>query len=87
MKKIAICLGCWLSLASPALAMFECNVCHSKNPAMVRMHQALKGQGCFGCHKPGERLMGKQQPKDRESLLQRRTTDALCTPCHQKQGG
>ena len=73
-----------LLLTSPALAMFECNECHSKNPAMVKMHQALKGQGCFGCHKPGERLMGKAKPKDRESLLQRRGADSLCTPCHQK---
>jgi hypothetical protein len=73
-----------LSLAGPAMAMFECTVCHSKNPAMVTMHRALQGQGCFGCHKPGEKLMGKQQPKDSASLLLRRVTDPLCVPCHKR---
>ena len=63
---------------------FECNVCHSKNPAMVRMHQALKGQSCFACHKMGEKLMGKGQPKDKESLLKRRQTEDVCLPCHTK---
>lgn len=63
-------------------AAFECTVCHSKNPAMVKMHQALRGQSCFGCHKMGERLMGKAQPKDRDSLLKRRQVDELCLPCH-----
>ncbi|MFA6823046.1 MAG: cytochrome C [Geobacter sp.] len=63
---------------------FECKVCHSKNPAMVAMHTALRGQGCFGCHKPGEKLMGKGQPKDRDSLLKRRQADELCLPCHRQ---
>jgi len=68
---------------------FECNICHSKNPAMVKMHQALKGQGCFGCHKVGAKLMGKGQPKDHERLLKRRQTEEMCLPCHgasQKEG-
>jgi len=72
-----------LACAGSAEAMFECTVCHSKNPAMVKMHQALQGQGCFGCHKPGEKLMGRQQAKDPASLQQRRATDPLCLPCHQ----
>ena len=63
---------------------FECNVCHSKNPAMVRMHQALKGQSCFGCHKMGAKLMGKGLSKDKESLLKRRQTEDVCLPCHTK---
>ena len=69
---------------------FECTVCHSRNPAMVRMHKALQGKGCFDCHKVGAKLMGKGQPKDRESLLKRRQTEEICLPCHgasQKQGG
>jgi len=73
-----------LTLAGPALAMFECKVCHSKNPAMVRMHQALQGQGCFGCHKPGDKLMGKQAAKDPASLMRRRVVDPQCLPCHQQ---
>lgn len=72
-----------LSLAVQADA-FECNVCHSKNPKMVAMHKAAKGQNCFGCHKVGEKLMGKGQPKDLESLLKRRVGDPLCLPCHGK---
>ena len=61
---------------------FECKVCHSKNPKMVAMHKAAKGQNCFGCHKVGEKLMGKGQPKDLDSLLKRRVGDPLCLPCH-----
>ena len=66
---------------------FECNVCHSKNPAMVRMHNELKGQDCFGCHKIGAKLMGKGQPKDRESLIKRRQLEAVCLPCHGLKAG
>lgn len=63
-------------------AAFECKVCHSKNPAMVRMHKAVQGRNCFGCHKIGEKLMVKGAPKDRDSLLKRRATDPLCVECH-----
>lgn len=65
---------------------FQCNVCHSKNPAMVRMHKAVQAKeiGCFDCHKVGEKLMGKGQPKDRESQLKRRAVDPLCVECHGK---
>ncbi|GFE59948.1 cytochrome c3 family protein [Geobacter sp. AOG2] len=68
--------------AAPAAMAFECKVCHSKNPKMVAMHTALRGEGCFGCHNPGEKLMGKNRPTDRESLLKRRVTDAQCARCH-----
>lgn len=57
---------------------------------MVRMHKALQGKGCFDCHKVGAKLMGKGQPKDKESLLKRRQTEEICLPCHgtpQKHGG
>ena len=72
-----------LLIAGSALA-FQCNVCHSKNPAMVRMHKAVQARdiGCFDCHKMGEKLMGKSQPKDRDSLLKRRTTEPVCHGCH-----
>jgi len=72
-----------LTLATRAGA-FACNVCHSKNLKMVAMHKALRGQNCFGCHKMGEKLMGKAQPKDKEALLKRRATEAECLPCHGK---
>ena len=73
-----------IMLLATGAGAFECNVCHSKNPKMVAMHKALRGQNCFGCHKVGERLMGKGQPKDRDALLKRRATEAECLPCHGK---
>jgi len=63
---------------------YECTVCHSKNPAMVRMHKAVQGRGCFDCHRVGEKLMGKGQPKDPESLRKRRVSDPLCVECHKE---
>lgn len=84
-KRIVIQTVLGAALAGTAAAgPFECKVCHSKNPAMVRMHQAVQGRGCFGCHKVGERLMGKGEPKDPESLLKRRVSDPLCVECHKK---
>ncbi len=85
MNKLAAQTGALLillALTAPAARAFECNECHSKNPAMVKMHKALQGRGCFDCHKVGEKLMGKAQPKDRNSLLKRRVADPLCFECH-----
>ncbi len=73
-----------LVLPASAAHAFQCTVCHSKNPAMVRMHQALRGQGCFGCHTVGENLMGTSQPKDISSQLKRRQSDQRCLPCHSR---
>lgn len=75
----ALSIFCW---SAPAAHAFECTVCHSKNPTMVTMHTALRGKGCFGCHKVGTKLMGKGPPKDKQSLLLRRQSDELCLPCH-----
>lgn len=63
---------------------YQCNECHSKNPAMVRMHKAVQGRGCFDCHRIGERLMGKGIPKDKATQLARRASDPLCVECHKK---
>lgn len=70
------------SFATGNASGFECKVCHSKNPKMVAMHQALQGQNCFDCHKIGERLMGKGFPKDHAGLMARRSSDQACVPCH-----
>ncbi len=78
---VAVVIATQSIIAGPVSA-FECKVCHSKNPAMVRMHRELQGRDCFGCHRVGERLMGKSQPKDRDSLLKRRLADPACTGCH-----
>jgi len=82
-KTILPVLTISLLIASSSQA-FECKVCHSKNPKMVAMHKTLEGENCFGCHKVGEKLMGKSQPKDLDSLLRRRTMEAACLPCHGK---
>jgi hypothetical protein len=76
----------WSCLPVPAVPAFQCNVCHSKNPAMVRMHKAVQAKeiGCFDCHKVGEKLMGKGQAKDRESVLNRRASEPVCSGCHGK---
>lgn len=73
-----------LFLSYGAAQAFECKVCHSKNPAMVRMHKATQAKeiGCFDCHKVGEKLMGKGQPKDPASLVKRRVADPVCVECH-----
>jgi formate-dependent nitrite reductase cytochrome c552 subunit len=83
-KNIAIPLLAWSCLPVSAALAFQCNVCHSKNPAMVRMHKAVQAKeiGCFDCHKMGEKLMGKGRPKDRESLLARRVSEPVCVGCH-----
>jgi len=71
-------------LASQTAHAFQCNECHSKNPAMVRMHKAVQGRDCFACHKIGEKLMGKGIPKEKEAQMKRRESDPLCVECHQK---
>lgn len=82
MKKAVLTLV--LLLAAQSAQAFQCNECHSKNPAMVRMHKALQGRDCFACHKIGEKLMGKAVPKDKSAQLKRRVSDPLCIECHKK---
>lgn len=81
--KIALTAATLLMMATSAFA-FQCNECHSKNPAMVKMHKALQGRNCFDCHKIGEKLMGKAVPKDKSSQIKRRESDPLCQECHKK---
>jgi len=81
---MAFAAACLILASGTGAAAFECTVCHSKKPGMVKMHQALQGRGCFDCHKVGAKLMGKAQPTDTESLLARRVTDPLCVECHSK---
>lgn len=82
MKRLILALV--LLLAAQVAYGFECNVCHSKNPAMVKMHKALKGRNCFDCHRMGEKLMGKGIPKDKAAQLKRRETEEICFECHKK---
>ncbi len=55
-----------------------CNVCHSKNPKMVRMHQELGFKDCFNCH-------GQALEKSPEKQKAQMTGDPRCVPCHKKQ--
>lgn len=81
--KIVVAILALLITTQSAFA-FQCNECHSKNPAMVKMHKALQGRDCFACHRIGEKLMGKAVPKDKAAQMQRRTTEAICLECHKK---
>lgn len=64
-------------LASPALA---CNVCHSKNPAMVNMHKGMEFAACFDCHGPSSKrsLQGRKDE---------RAAEPMCAQCHAKKSG
>jgi hypothetical protein len=83
---IAALLSIWTTLGTPPLQAFQCDTCHSKNPAMVAMHKAVekKGIGCFHCHKVGETLMGKAPSEDRASEMARRSAEPVCAGCHDK---
>ncbi len=56
---------------------FGCNVCHSKNPKMVKMHKELEYKDCFNCHGIGQR----RSPEDQKRLM---VTDQRCIRCHKK---
>jgi len=70
---IALSLGVVNFSPSPASA--ACTVCHSKNPKMVRMHEALGFRDCFMCHGPGKK---KSSGERKEQMA----TDPLCNGCH-----
>ena len=82
MKRFILAIA--LLLTAHTTFAFECKVCHSKNPAMVKMHKALQGRNCFDCHKMGEKLMGKGIPKDKAAQVKRRETEPICFECHKK---
>jgi len=70
--------------ASAALVLFSgppslaCNECHSKDPKMVRMHQALEFKDCFLCHGPASKRIGDKMTPN--------AADPLCTRCHVARG-
>jgi len=69
-----ICIFLMLISYTPSSA---CNVCHSKNPKMAKMHAALEFKDCFNCHGPGRQT----SPQDQATRMK---TDPLCVGCHQK---
>ncbi|MBI4691430.1 MAG: hypothetical protein HY754_14360 [Nitrospirae bacterium] len=54
-----------------------CNVCHSKNPKMVKMHKELEYKDCFKCHGPTAVKSLEERKKQREA-------DIVCGRCHKK---
>lgn len=57
--------------------------CHSKKPAMVKMHDTIGGQDCGQCHKPGENLMDPNRPPTSpEELKVRQAEEDACQSCH-----
>lgn len=87
-SRIGWGMALWLlgSLTAPAARAYQCTVCHSKRPGMVKMHKSLRGQDCFGCHSIGEKLLGKGKPATGTAQIQRRQTDPRCAECHDKAG-
>ncbi|HWR72162.1 MAG TPA: cytochrome c3 family protein [Nitrospirota bacterium] len=72
------CLSLVLLIAAVAChvsPVFGCTVCHSKNPRMVRMHEALQFKDCFVCHQPGGISSG---PGLRDQMFR----DQRCVACH-----
>lgn len=64
-------------------------VCHSKDPAILSMHQVLGMRNCGDCHSEDENLMAKGREKTAEQKAQvqsRKRSDAVCLECH-KEGG
>lgn len=57
--------------------------CHSKKPAMVKMHDTIGGQDCGMCHKPGENLMDpNRRPTTSADINERKSSEAICRNCH-----
>jgi len=68
---------CVIAVLSSYSYSFACNVCHSKNPKMVKMHAELGYKDCFTCHMPGKRKSSEEWKLQRES-------DEKCLRCHKK---
>lgn len=74
--------------ASANKAPVEC-VCHSKDPAILQMHQALGMRDCSPCHLGNENLMAKGTEKtaDQKTATQaRKRSDPICLECHRAGG-
>ncbi|MDP2158254.1 MAG: cytochrome C [Nitrospirota bacterium] len=76
MKILLVVMMIVLAMAS--LPEAACNECHSKNPKMRKMHEALGYKDCFKCHGFGQ---VKKTPEERATQM---TADPLCKDCHRK---
>jgi len=76
-KSMALAILLSLFLTAPILFKdaHACTVCHSKDPRMVRMHEALEFKDCFLCHGPVSK-------RSHDAPQQQMRTDKLCVRCH-----
>jgi len=77
MKPAVILLVALLSSGLFSFSALACTECHSKNPKMVRMHEALGFKDCFNCHGPAAKKSGDVPEKQM-------MTDGRCVRCHNK---
>jgi len=75
---IALFMIVSLLLCMASLPEAACNECHSKNPKMRKMHEALGYKDCFKCHGMGQ---VKKNPDERAEQM---ISDPLCVNCHKK---
>ena len=68
-------IALWSTLAGREAS--GCNVCHSKNPKMIKMHEELGFKDCFKCH-------GQGVDKTPEGQKAQMAGDSRCVPCHKK---
>ena len=64
--------------------------CHSKNPSIVRMHNALQGEDCSQCHNSNDNLVARKRdtlpPANAADEKKRVKTEAICRKCHLANG-
>ena len=63
-----------IGAGSPSSGDAACTVCHSKNPKMVAMHEALEFKDCFTCHGPVAQAINDP--------LKQMNSDDRCVRCH-----
>lgn len=68
----------FLILVLTSLSEAVCNECHSKNPKMRKMHEALGYKDCFTCHGLGQI---RKAPEERAAQI---ISDPLCIGCHKQ---
>jgi hypothetical protein len=60
-----------------------CSECHSKNPALVRMHEVNRGRDCFECHQQNENFIAQRNNRpNSKQLKKRQQLEEPCKSCH-----
>ena len=82
MKIYIIAIAIIAALAGTAWADgFGCTECHSKNPKLKAMHEALEFKDCFTCHNSVTNVRFSDEAK------RNRDKDPRCVRCHQNDKG